>query len=977
MWQIFIMVSVTSFRWFILGVTFLGCVLWSAQGFAQTNVNLRSGNHEGYTRLVFDWPQSVDYTVSKSGGVLSVSFGKAASLDISSVNNESLENVGSVQITSAAGSALAVAVQIKPQSKFRDFKIGTRVVVDVYDAPGNIADTKIQPPPAEEKPEPVTVSSPPDVELQEPISQEEQLGLEGIEPHVITMTSTQGIRMAAFEREGFLWLVYDDPELKTDPVLSGPEKDTFPKLEKIKLQNATAYRMQKPLGYNIYGEGGGLLWRLVMTPNPRRSKPIKPEVKNDGLNLMAGGSLVWPMQGSQRILTVTDPLVGDVIQVIAVDNSRDFAGERRQYVELEVLPSYVGLAYVPKADDITASVISDGLMVTRPQGLAISPERDTAPVVLKDDLQKEIEFFDEAENPTRMSRIFDFTRWEMGGVNSLEKNRRIIMVGLGNKSGSGKVEDLITLAKLNVANDRGQEALGLLRVAEQELPGIEQNAEFIALRGAAATLAGKYDEAVDDLFHKSVQQYGEINYWKTFALAGLEDWRQADKVAPTELNVLKKYPKQIRQPIVLAMSEVALRAGKKDKAEELLMMLEPEFSEMSLPRQSAWKYLNGELERQSGRPEQALANWEVLVKGRDDYFRAKAGLSLTKLQLERKKITPAKAIDRLEGLRYAWRGDELETLVNMRLGEVYINNEDYLKGLSVLRNAVSLSPNSIISEEVTDYMTETFRSLFQDGKLKDVSPLDAVSIYDEFKELTPIGAEGDLFVQELAERLVDVDLLGRASALLEHQLNHRLQGASAVKVGIRLAAIRLLDNKAEGAMRALDVAEKAMPQAVANGNQDLSSQKREIRLLRARALSKMEQASDALALLKDIPDAPDVLRLRADIAWNANQWDEAAEAFQDLIIAEDISLTRPTTDYQTNLILNRAIALNLSGNRVAISNLRERYSDLMMQTEKAKLFDLVTRPRKIGMLGNDTSITSLISEVDLFGEFLETYRKTN
>ena len=39
-----------------------------------------------------------------------------------------------------------------------------------------------------------------------------------------------------------------------------------------------------------------------------------------------------------------------------------------------------------------------------------------------------------------------------------------------------------------------------------------------------------------------------------------------------------------------------------------------------------------------------------------------------------------------------------------------------------------------------------------------MSALDAVSIYDEFKELTPIGKEGDMFVQELAERLVDVDL---------------------------------------------------------------------------------------------------------------------------------------------------------------------------------------------------------------------------
>lgn len=950
-------------------------VLGAAYSYAQSTVSVRGGKHDGYSRLVFDWPEKTSYKIAKSGGSLSISFDTSSNIDLQGINQETLANIGQILETSSNSGGLNIAVQIKPESNFRHFKIGNRIVVDVYDAEGEVAKVEPSSKPVESVPVPeVSEEKPVSVDLKstaESVIVEES----GVEPHVITLTATQSVGLAAFEREGFLWMVFDDPSLTVPPVLAGPDKKNLPKLEKIELANATAYRMQKPMGVKFYAEGGGLLWRIVLTPNPRRTKVTKPKVKHDGIDAIAGGSLVWPFDGARKIVTFTDPLIGDDITVVTVDSSTDLTGDKRQYVELEILPSIAGLALVPKIDDTDISVTPNGVVVTRPRGLALSSQRDIAPVVLKDDIQKEEEFFEAQENPSRLTRLFNFTRWEMGGLNALEENRRVIMVSMAAKKGAAKVEDLITLAKLNIANDRGQEALGLLRVASNELPGISENAEFIGLRGVAATLAGKYDEAIADLAERSLAPYGEANYWKAYALAGLEDWRQANQVMPRDLNVLKKYPVHIRQPISLALTEVSLRAGNKNVARDLLELLEPEFVDMSLSRQSAWKYLNGELERQMDQPKLALENWETLISGRDDYYRAKAGLSLTKLQLERKKITPAKAIDRLEGLRYAWRGDELETLINFRLGEVYIDNEEYLKGLSVLRNAVSLSPDLPIAEEVTSYMTQTFRTLFTDGKLKEVSPLDAVSIYDEFKELTPIGEEGDLFVQELAERLVDVDLLGRASNLLNHQLTHRLKGKNAVKVAIRLAAIRLLDNKAEGALRALEVAENSMKEVSLPDAQSMEFEKREIKLLKARALSKAGQVDEALAILKNMPEDNNLIRLKADIAWNSGRWKDAAEAFKDLIVAEGVSKTRPMDEYQTNLVLNRSIALNLAGDRTGLDNLRAEYGDLMMQTDKARIFELVSRPRQLGMLNSKESVASLISEVDLFGAFLDNYRQ--
>ncbi len=971
------------FRFFyaVLWLAFAGAQLLPSPVAAQEKVNVRTGSHADYSRLVFDWPQTTSYKVTQSGAVLFVSFDKVAKLDVGAVNTAKLANIGTVSVTSALAEPLSVSLQISPQSTFRHFKIGKRVVIDIYNAPSEpkrtASSSSIPSPEKETGTKPVKPLEVQNTLLAVPAaSVETDPSFTNLRPHVMTVNTTTKVGMAVFERAGFLWIVFDDPDLHAPPVLSGPNKESFPKMEAVKIDGGQAFRMKKTEGLNSYGEGGGLLWRIVMTPNPRRTESVKPSIKHDEMvSSLIGGELIWPMEGVRKILTLRDPLIGDDIQVVTVEDSSQYGGDTRRFVELETLSSIVGLALIPKADDVQVASTPDGVVVTRPQGLALSSSQDTAPIILKDDLQKEEEVFTAEEKENQMSRIFNFGRWEMGGLKPLQENRRIIMVAMGAKEGHDKVEDLITLAKLNIANDRGQEALGLLRVAANELPGVDQGAEFIALRGAAGTLAGKFDESIEDLATPSLKQYDEIAYWKAFALAGLEDWQQADGVMPTDFDVLAKYPKHIKQLIVLSLTEVALRAGKTDVAQTLMMLIESEMKDLSLARRSAWKYLKGELGRQMDEPEEALKYWTPLLTGRDDYFRAKAGLSVTKMQLARQKITPDKAVDRLEGLRYAWRGDELETLINYRLGEVYVDNEDYLKGLSVLRNAISLSPNSAMALEVTDYMTETFRSLFTEDKLKDVSPLDAVSIYDEFKELTPVGEEGDSFVQELAERLVDVDLLGRASALLEHQLNHRLEGAAAGMVAIRLAAIRLLDNKPEGALRSLDVAEDLFKKAKAAEEKKYSAQEYEIKLLRARALSKTGRSSESLALLKDEKDDLDVSRLRADVAWNAGQWEEAGEAFQDLIVAENISLSRPMNDYQTNLVLNRSIALNLAGNRVALANLRERYGDLMTQTEKARLFNLITRPRQLGLLGNRESVTSLISEVDLFGDFLDNYRK--
>lgn len=972
---------------------------------AQDTIAVRSGVHPDYSRLVFDWPAPPPYSVSQQGNTLVLSFDKPAQANMAGVNGRDIPTIKDVKIVSAAGENLTLSLTIPDGARFRHFSAGDRIVLDVYNTeetkklsaqrtPPAVAAKPADPTPAPapvEKPAaqaktdsaPAPASAPHETAsaVQAPTVEQAPVAAPAKEAHVITLTSTKALGLAVFERAGTLWIITDDPDMAVPPQISGPQKDTFPALQRVDLTGGAAYHMPLPQGLKAYGEGGGLLWRIVLSPLDKPVKAALPERRfADGAKDGRGGSLLWPLGGVRRIIDFNDPVMGDRLKIVTVSEALQTSGPEKSFVELRTLPSVIGMALMPRTDDLSVQSVGEGVLASRPQGLALSHARDVKPVEIREKVKPIYEQKEDVpgEKKQELSRIFHFDRWEMGGLPALDENQSVLMAGIGAKDDAGKIEDLMTLAKLTLANDRGYEALGYLKVAGDAMPDIMDNAEYKAMRGAANALSGKYDEAIQDLSDTALAPYTELGYWKAFTLAGLEDWQQADQVMPTNFDVLLSYPTQLREPMALTLAEIALRAGKVDVSEGLLGMLQATLPAMPPWDNAAWHYLMGETQRQLGNKDKAKEYWTPLIDGKDDLYRAKAGLSLTRLQLENNEITPAQAVDRLEGLRYLWRGDELETLINFRLGQVYVDNGDYLKGLSVMRNAVSFAPESKMAQEVAAHMTKTFRDLFMTDKLSKVPPLEAVGVYDEFKELTPAGEEGDKFIETLAERLVDVDLLGRAATLLDHQITHRLTGAEKARVAVRLAAVRLLDSKPEGALRALTVAEAAMKEPPAEGQpapEANPGREREIKLLRARALSKMKKPKEAQEILGAMDNDPIVSRLRADVAWNSGDWEGAADAFQDLILAENISGQRPLTPYQTDLILNRSIALNLANNRVALANMRERFDDAMKQTEKAQLFDVVTRPRQLGLMGSRENVTSLMSEVDMFKDFLESYRK--
>src|SRR5690606_33669755 len=143
---------------------------------------------------------------------------------------------------------------------------------------------------------------------------------------------------------------------------------------------------------------------------------------------------------------------------------------------------------------------------------------------------------------------------------------------------------------------------------------------------------------------------------------------------------------------------------------------------------------------------------------RDQMYRVKATIALVESKIADKSMTLKEAIDTLEGLRFLWRGDRLETEILRRLGQYYVDNKNYMEGLTVWRQAASLSSHSSDTDTITQLMQETFKKLYIQGAAKDMSPLQAVTVFERFRELTPSGKDGHLAMLHLADRLIDVDL---------------------------------------------------------------------------------------------------------------------------------------------------------------------------------------------------------------------------
>jgi len=812
----------------------------------------------------------------------------------------------------------------------------------------------------------------------------------------ITLSSLSPMRLAVFERFGALWIVTDATGTDASlPAITGAMADFIAPPKVLKLKQATAYRYTFPKKFYPQVTKTHLSWEIELLPNP---PPVSAAFLPSELRLQFDkktkqAMLVSYMKGVGDPLAFEDPEIGDMLYVVPVSKPDQAVQEVRHMTDLETIPALTGMVIRPLKDglsvqhimmadesaapktgkeiketdvtvgqplkfkeevSVTSKAQNDVVVVMAPFGLSVTPEGGGVVTLIGAP--------DEASDDDN-NRLFDFPNWRHGGIRELQKNRQELQEKIAAAdTPEARAGLLMDLAKLFFANNFGQEALGVLDMVLVENPEMAKNPDFIALRGAANAMSGHFKEALQDLSMPAIQQHPEVSLWVGFAAAATEQWHMADRSFPKSNRLLLQYPDNIAIPFTIYMAESALHLGHTDMANQLLDSINKNSDALDPQYKAAIGYLRGVAFSQMGQPEKAVALWQPVADGLDRLYHTKASLSLTRLQLQQKKITLKQAIDQVDSLRFAWRGDGLEVNILHTLGALKVQDGQILSGLEDMKQAADLADSlQDDSAPIRDDMKQIFTGLFLSDPGSKVKPLEIVSVYNEFSALIPPGPEATTAALNFTDSLISMDLLGKAAALMEDQLKSgNLPEDKSAALGAKLTAVYLLDSKPKLALAALLETEKS----------GLSPRIQEERkLLKARAQSQLGQTTDAIATLSTL-NSKNAQRLKADVLWRAQKWADAATAIEALLP----DLTKPLTEQDASYVVNAAVAWKLAGNLDKLKEIKAKYESPMAATKLASTFDVVTRDGGSSTLGDRETMLKIAGEVDMFKGFLENYK---
>ena len=823
--------------------------------------------------------------------------------------------------------------------------------------------------------------------------------------------------LAVFKRGEALWLVFDRPGavdlaalVKAAPALTGLSRVETPFGTVLRLPNLTRMGSGQA-GADVSGDGRK--WQISIGPG-REQRPTKVIDQRRESLADGGASLLLQATKPGPVIQLADPEAGDSISVIPLTATGSGVADGAAWPDFRVLPSFQGVVVVPISDRTRVEALPNGVVVTTdgkpgspPAPTAPQPISETEPPPAEGGAPATIAAAPEpaaAETPaqpgeaagnaapvTEVAGIFDLPRWRRGGEATFVDDEKALSAAILDAPERDKPQARLALAQFHFAHGRYAEALGDLQLLDKL--AADGDKDVLTLRGATQALMDREADAAQDLARDEVKDVPEAALFNGYLAAKEGDWKKGAEIFGGLIPSLDDYPKSARMLIRRAAAEALIRGDNPLSAQAFLDSMR---LDMPGAEDKAYHdYLDGLQKAAGGDKEGAAKVWAGLAESPVAEVRARSQFDLTELELAEKKIDERQAAEKLEKLRFLWRGTDFEFDLLKRLGELYVASDQPRKGLTTLRQAATNFPKNPKARDAAEAMTKAFRDLYLGDKADRLPPLTAVALYDEFRELTPSGPDGDKMVTALADRLVRVDLLDGAAKLLTNQVNKRLSGLDKARAGTRLAAISLLDDKPDQALEAIKTSE------VPDMPPDLVAQRRR---LMGRALFETGDTLKGMALIRD-DNSLDGLWLKADLSWRLREWPAAAAALGNLVDgetkrlqAEDPSLAPPadlaedpaavladTGDADANaakrdetfnkvlapLILNQAVALSLADDRPGLRMLAKAQGKQMAKGPYATAFATLTSPSS----SLSDSISAAMKSVDQLGSFVDDYRE--
>lgn len=397
----------------------------------RARLGVRVAEHKGFSRLVFDWMEAVDYRIAKEDGSAIIRFNRAASIDMEDLRANLPKYVTGVS-ASAGADGLVVRLAVNEAVRLRHFRTGTRVVVDVLKPataarrsakPARHVNAVEAPPPAAKppatdempasKPAPQAHAEEQRAAIHKPAGQTRrpgaaeptdligprlkgrlnagQISVEWGNARNVTRLSfgwREKVGAAVFIRAGFLWVVFDhEASLGLDGLGRGRGKDVG-RSEQRTLAGATVVRFEVASDANPVVRRDGTAWIVELVKGASRPSSEIP-IESD-MDAIAGPRLFLKVADAGNAVEIRDPEVGDKFWAVPVAAAGRGVGSARTFAELQVLATAQGVAISPLADGVKIRTLPGGIELTMAGGLTLSG--DAPPAAQKAEKRNDAEF---------------------------------------------------------------------------------------------------------------------------------------------------------------------------------------------------------------------------------------------------------------------------------------------------------------------------------------------------------------------------------------------------------------------------------------------------------------------------------------------------------------------------------------------------------------------------------------------------------
>lgn len=745
---------------------------------------------------------------------------------------------------------------------------------------------------------------------------------------------------AAFRRGDTVWLVFDTPKPIDVEAIRSKGGAMIGEVGRVPLDKGQAVRIRltRPLVYSLTSEEVGKATNWLLTLADKIQATPLPLMMSRNITDPALANIAIPFANPGVLHKLVDPDAGDTLYVVTAQRPVRGFIKRQDLVDLSLLESAHGIAIRPNSDEVGVEVGSDKVILGRKGGLTLSPV----------DISAE-------RAPTAVRPIFSPEGWRKGQSENFMTRQNDLVTAISAVEPGLRSLPRLDLAQFYMSRAMYHEAKAVTDLMLSDPLNKEESGALI-LHAIANILIGRPAQGLKDLANPVIGNSHDSQLWKALAYARQGKWADAREKFKNVEFAIASLPLDIQRIVTMDAMRAALEvkdyAGASKRRSELEVVgVSPE----AAPR---FAVLRGRLAEALGHDKDALDDYRFAVASNDRPAAAEAKQLEVALRQKRDEVGKEEALRELETLSMTWRGDSIEVKTLQMLSQIYAENGRYRDALTAARTATKLQPNAEASRRAQDLASDLFTQIFLGPKGDELPPVEALGMFYEFRELTPIGRRGDELIRRLADRLASIDLLDQAAELLQYQVDHRLEGAARAQVAARLSMVYLANRKPDMAITALR----------ASRISDLSGELRQQRLLlEARAQSDVGRHDLALDIVSNV-SGREVLRLRSDIFWAARRWRESAEQIE-LYYGDRFRDFKPLNAVEKSDIIRAAVGYALADDSIGLSRFREKYAPLMNESADRVAFDIASKPAAASS-AEFAEIAKLAASVDTLDGFL-------